>query len=247
MSIASRIESIETHLEDAYDTIEAKGVNLHLLPPEYKQVNYILSSGTQYIDTGYLVKGDLKIVTDIEYVSSPSGNQAIFGGRNSYNSKNHALYLVSSTKFKNDYNNLASNALPNISNLLTKWHIVKDKGNLTITSSDNQSITNTIANATFTSNYNMWIFTCNNAGNPLNPASYRLYTFKIYDNDVLVRDFIPCYRNSDNEVGLYDLVNNVFYTNQGTGTFTYGEVKEDYIFSKNISNLSRAINLIPTD
>ena len=39
---------------------------------------------------------------------------------------------------------------------------------------------------------------------------------------VLVRNFIPAKRNSDNVLGLYDLVNNVFYTNAGSGTFIAG-------------------------
>lgn len=47
-----------------------------------------------------------------------------------------------------------------------------------------------------------------------------MYRCKIYSNGTLVRDFIPCYRNSDNVIGLYDTLNNVFYTNVGTGTFT---------------------------
>lgn len=38
----------------------------------------------------------------------------------------------------------------------------------------------------------------------------------------LVRDFIPCYRKLDNVAGLYDMVNDEFYTNIGTGTFTLG-------------------------
>ena len=38
----------------------------------------------------------------------------------------------------------------------------------------------------------------------------------------MVRYFIPCYRKSDNEPGMYDLVNNVFYTNAGSGTFFKG-------------------------
>ena len=45
---------------------------------------------------------------------------------------------------------------------------------------------------------------------------------KIYDNNTLVRNFVPCYRKADNVAGLYDLVNGVFYTNAGTGTFIVG-------------------------
>lgn len=34
--------------------------------------------------------------------------------------------------------------------------------------------------------------------------------------------FIPCYRKSDNKPGMYDIENNVFYTNDGTGEFIVG-------------------------
>ena len=57
---------------------------------------------------------------------------------------------------------------------------------------------------------------------PFDAYDMYVYDFKIYESDVLVKHFIPCYRNSDNKVGLYDIVNNVFYTNQGTGEFLYG-------------------------
>ena len=53
-------------------------------------------------------------------------------------------------------------------------------------------------------------------------SSMKLYYFRIYDNNQLIRYFIPCYRVSDNEVGLYDLVNDEFYSNKGTGTFIKG-------------------------
>ena len=51
-------------------------------------------------------------------------------------------------------------------------------------------------------------------------ASAKLYACKIWDNNVLVRDFTPCYRKSDNEIWLWDKVNNEFYPNAGTWTFT---------------------------
>lgn len=37
-----------------------------------------------------------------------------------------------------------------------------------------------------------------------------LYFCKIYDNDILVRDYIAAKRNSDNSIGFYDKVNNTF-------------------------------------
>ena len=50
----------------------------------------------------------------------------------------------------------------------------------------------------------------------------KMYECKITSNGNLIRDFVPCVRKSDNEPGLYDRVNNVFYTNAGSGTFLKG-------------------------
>lgn len=53
------------------------------------------------------------------------------------------------------------------------------------------------------------------------PANVKVYSAQISIDDILVRDFIPCYRKSDGEGGLYDKVTKQFYTNKGTGSFTY--------------------------
>ncbi|MDY6152100.1 MAG: hypothetical protein SPI06_01690 [Terrisporobacter sp.] len=52
-------------------------------------------------------------------------------------------------------------------------------------------------------------------------ANARWYKVKIYDNGILVRDFIPI-KTTTNIYGLWDKVNKVFYKNAGTGTFTGG-------------------------
>ena len=57
----------------------------------------------------------------------------------------------------------------------------------------------------------------------------RFYYFKIWDNDVLVRDMVPvpaCMRIGDfivPENGMWDIVNQQFYGNSGTGSFIYGK------------------------
>lgn len=51
----------------------------------------------------------------------------------------------------------------------------------------------------------------------------RYYYVKIYDNSgELIRHFIPCYKKSTDSVGMYDILNNIFYENAGTGSFTSG-------------------------
>lgn len=51
---------------------------------------------------------------------------------------------------------------------------------------------------------------------------YTLYNFRVYENNVLTRNYIPCYRKSDNKIGLYDTVVGAFITSTGTGTLTKG-------------------------
>jgi hypothetical protein len=52
---------------------------------------------------------------------------------------------------------------------------------------------------------------------------YVLYGVDIWESDVLMCDMIPVKRVADNVVGLYDRVNEVFYTNSGTGSFISGD------------------------
>jgi hypothetical protein len=47
--------------------------------------------------------------------------------------------------------------------------------------------------------------------------------YGVYDeNDNLVRHYIPCYSKNNEVPGLYDVVNNEFYTNGGTDNFEMG-------------------------
>ncbi len=61
-----------------------------------------------------------------------------------------------------------------------------------------------------------------NSVTPFGAYNMKVYRLKLYENNVLVRDYVPCYRISDNVIGLYDSVNKVFYQNNGTGSFNKG-------------------------
>ena len=51
-------------------------------------------------------------------------------------------------------------------------------------------------------------------------GNIRIFGCKIYNGATLVRNFIPLLRDSDSVPGMYDTVNDVFYTNAGSGSFT---------------------------
>lgn len=71
-------------------------------------------------------------------------------------------------------------------------------------------------------NANIYLFATCYTNYANNFGTGECYGCKVKENGTLVRDLIPCYRKADTEIGLYDLVNDTFYTNAGTGTFTKG-------------------------
>jgi len=54
-------------------------------------------------------------------------------------------------------------------------------------------------------------------------GAFKLWSCQVYQDNMLVRDFIPAL-NSNNVVGMYDMVTNTFFTNNGTGEFIAGPV-----------------------
>ena len=85
----------------------------------------------------------------------------------------------------------------------------------------NGSISTASYSGTLCKTLSIFLFANNINGTAKQLVSARFYLLKIYDNDTLVRDFIPC-QTTAGEIGLWDDVNSVFYGNAGTGTFTAG-------------------------
>ena len=74
----------------------------------------------------------------------------------------------------------------------------------------------------YTFNFWIWVFCyCKDWTTFANIPYMKMYKLDIYDeNWIHIYDLVPCYRKSDTVIWLYDLVNNQFYTNSWTGTFT---------------------------
>lgn len=176
------------------------------------ELEYIESTGTQYIDTGIKASKNLKVEADID-VSAASGWVMILGDYTSgsyfswwrQNTTMHAYY-GSNNKTLAELTGKRKYISNNTNNI---WSIDTSKITVTPNSSDFSKDGN-----------NLYLFSVNNGGN-YNKASMKLYSCKIYDNGTLVRDFIPI-KTTTNIYGLWDKVNKVFYPNAGTGTFTGG-------------------------
>ena len=182
------------------------------LPSGYTELEYIQSSGSQYINTGFKPNQDTKISITVDFPLS--GTSWLYGGRTSAGSNSLGFLCEDGSRYRFDY---ASSV-----NALT----VKPTGKFTIDSDKNKCYINgelvfTATYKTFTSPVNMYIFNNNNNGSLSGGSSAKLYNCSIYNNGVLIRSFIPC-KNASGTVGLYDSINNQFYQNAGSGTFIAG-------------------------
>lgn len=67
----------------------------------------------------------------------------------------------------------------------------------------------------------------NSSGNPQRYAYGTIYYFKLWQNGSLARNMVPCI-NPSNVVGMYDTVNNVFYTTPNSTAFVAGPSIKNY-------------------
>ena len=185
------------------------------IPSGLVELEYIESTGTQYIDTGFKPNNNTRVVMDLQLLST-SGIPYVFGTW--AGGMNNCFSVYWWTNVHNswgvDYGTQRS-AIPQ-----TNWNkrLIVDLNQNVVTV---DSVSYTLTATTFTATNNLFLLALNNGKNALDYTVAKVYRCKIYDNGMLVRDFIPC-KNASGVIGLWDDVNSVFYQNAGTGTFTAG-------------------------
>lgn len=203
---------------------EGEFVKSGSLPSEYQQVEYIEATGTQYLEIDYIA--DYKTNSKGKFqITDKSKANMLFGSRISATSigcyglnwGGGTPYKYYNTYYGNSNDGMTTTEIDeNIHTFEKKRHQLYIDGELIHTRKD------TDGNTEFATSYKMIVFGCNTKGTIGLFTYARIYDLQFYDEDVLAIDLIPCYRKSDNEIGMYDLVNDVFYTNKGTGTFLKG-------------------------
>ncbi len=193
------------------------------LPDGYTQLEYIQSSGTQYIDTLFKPDQDTRVAVDFETTSSSTDSMALFGARNATNVAAFTVWLSAGNQIGAQY---GANAWDAYAITATFYgQIFTYDLNKNVFSVGTQ--TRTLASAVFSTNSNLTVFAINTNNSVDNRrVSGKLYSCKIYDNGTLIRDFVPC-KNLLNAIGLYDTVNGQFYANAGSGTFVAGPEVEN--------------------
>ena len=182
--------------------------NYSILPSEYQEVEYLESTGTQYIDTGiYFSNMDLIFESKLLLDISQSGYWGVFGAQDV---RPHIIRLGRVWW----YGNTTSYATADINiNDGVLHNIIANKDGITVDSvlyNINPSSTSINLEESFLIFKVIAVCKC------------KMYYLLIRENNNILYNFIPCYRRSDDEPGMYDTVNGVFYTNAGTGTFVVG-------------------------
>ena len=168
-----------------------------IIPLEYKQLEYLESTGTQYINAIPLFDNRIRVYIDFA-IDKYIHDTWICGVYNSYYGALFGLGMLNNQLYKHhpdvEYN-------PDILQIGT-----------------------IISGSCFCDNYNsLYLFARSQAftEDPSGCFKGKIYHAKViqWDNQETMRDMYPCIRKSDNKPGMYDMATGAFYTNSGTGEF----------------------------
>ena len=192
---------------------------------EVTELEYIQSSGTQYIDTNVSAPEGFRITCDVEFTSLPNTLNMLFGSHDAA-SPYYRNFLAATNTGKWEIGAYNPTDFGSVS-INTKYSIdvctISGAIGCSINGID-QIVDSSIAASTIRSSRTIYVFGLNYPDGLL-PSNMKLYGLKMYldaDGSNLVRDFVPCIKD-DGTVGLYDLVGKQFYGNAGTGVFTGSE------------------------
>lgn len=207
------------------------------LPRGYKFVEYIESSGTQVIDTGYYPNPNTKMEASLQFIGEID--------RNRYNKGSSPFGCVDSddvcfsinfggaagqeNKFYEWLNNDKSpyatfTITPEQRTTRQTWTVDATTG--AIAYGDTIASSAQGAKKTTHTLRTLRLFAKIYKDDEVRPFSYydmRVYGWKIWNGTTPVRDFVPCCRVPEMEAGLFDRVSGEFYANVGTGSFKYGK------------------------
>lgn len=185
------------------------------LPEGYTELEYIESTGTQYINSGYNIQSGDTIELLGQFTEHFHDNTFF---EVTTNSTTRCLLSSEEANGKVIFN-AGSGAYVVTSNT---YGIGVDI-DVTINSKFVINGINMGSVTVKTQSKPVYLFAGNDVGTVARYGKVRIKKYKITSSSGVVKlDYVPAIRHSDGEVGLYDLVNGVMYGNAGTGEFIAG-------------------------
>ena len=191
------------------------------LPEGYTAVDYLQSSGTQWINTEITPSQDTKVI--IKFMVNEWGYSSLIGSRTNSDSNDQFttyfdaelggrfLFRMDGMSSSITYIGFKLHTIYTAELSGTKMEFMLEGGTISFTSG--------VTISDFSSTVPMLLFKAKNvSGSGLNG---KVYSCKIYHQDSLVRDFQPCL-DADGKPCMYDFVSRKPFYNVGTGSFTWG-------------------------
>jgi hypothetical protein len=183
------------------------------LPEAYQEVEYIGGTGTQYIKTNITCNYN-------DTVKMESSGNFNLGNTDAWNGVNAYLQHKFTSSTVTDGQNTAL-TISNDDTITASYDGNTHIETVTIESTG-KSISRTWADSSYGGN--VMFLNLGNGSSAYSSTGVKanLKRGKVYVDDILRMDLVPCYRKSDKVAGMYDILGNKFYTNSGTGKFTVG-------------------------
>ena len=206
------------------------------IPAAATRVEYLESSGTQWLNSGVNLCSNDTVVADYEpCASSLTSSRDLFGvykmgmtARYIFIDKGSDPWTMRFDKADGSNNATSTSPSPAVEatpgeRRTVTMHI--GSGTSSIISSSGETLYSGTLNGTISHNATspLGIFTLNVSGtlSKSYACAARIYSFRIYDeNDALRLDLVPCTLNGD--PAMYDRVSGNYLTNGGTGSFSTG-------------------------
>lgn len=185
------------------------------LPEGYTELDYIETTGTQYVDLEFMPNQDTRAVIELMYIKTSDG---AYGARYTTSSDGFSM-RVNASRWQPQYNDkmrTITDPLPD-----NEWHIIDHNKNVW---SLDGSVKWTAEYAEFSAPYSFVLggIMANKSGVKTFYEGYCRYRpSQLYDNGVLIRDVVPC-KTPDGSIGMYDIMVGKFRGNAGTGEFIAG-------------------------
>lgn len=198
------------------------------LPPGARWVEYLESTGTQWINTG--VKKTSGTTIDCTFSLSEINTKAIFGARTSAADLDRLMLMAIGSYFRFDMRYQQRLGIPDTTSIFRFQYDGADATLTNLTTGTTNTSSTPVGDA---GALDISLFGVNTNGIVGSLMSGMMYAFRIYNNGVLVRDFRPI--AIGNTGYMLDMVSGQYlpFGNAGTGDFVLGPdvVPVEYIES----------------
>lgn len=179
----------------------------------------IITEAIQYIDTGYVAKSENYRIKMKFLLGQISSSFVLFGGGDA---NTDIISVIAQNPAKIYVGGGRVNAFDSIKFTENTIHDIDchaNNGTISVTF-DGTTYTSTYS-GTINKNYSMYLFANNQSGTPSMTTLGCIYGCQIYDNNELVRDYVPA-MDSEGNIGLYDSITKRIYTSSSNYNFKKG-------------------------